>query len=294
VILLTGATGFVGSRVAKVLRESEQPVRCLVRAPSRARELEAFGCELVAGDVTDADSLLHAVAGCDAVVHLVAIIRGKPEDFERVMVGGTWNLVDAAQRERVRRFVLMSALGTSEGTKDLVPYYGAKWAMERAVEESGLEYVIFRPSFVFGPGGAAIKQFAAMVRYLPVTPVVGPGTQRVQPIYVDDVAQFFARAVDLPEAANRMFEIAGPEQVTWNELWARLADAMGKRRAQVHLPFGLVRLQAAVMERLPKPLVTRDQLTMLQHGDSTCDEELAAQLFGIDLVPLDEQLRRSL
>jgi NADH dehydrogenase len=293
-ILVTGATGFVGRRVVAALREEGRPVRCLVRERARAGDLEAFGCELADGDVTNAASVQRATEGCDVVIHLVAIIQGKPADFERVMIEGTRNVVEAAQRAGVRRFILMSALGTSEETKTLVPYYGAKWAMEQAVKESGLEHVIFRPSFVFGPGGAAIEQFSAMVRYLPVTPVVGSGKQLVQPIYVDDVAQFLARAVGLPEAANGTFDLAGPDQVTWNELWARLAATLGKRRAQIHLPFGLVRLQSAALEKLPNPPVTRDQLTMLEHGDNTADEQVAAKLFGIQLVPLDEQLRRSL
>jgi len=166
--------------------------------------------------------------------------------------------------------------------------------MEQAVRDSGLEHVIFRPSFVFGPGGPALSQFAAVIRYLPVTPVAGPGTQRIQPIYVDDLAAFVARAIDLPEAANRTFELGGPEKLTWNELWDRLATALGKRRPKVHLPMALLRAQAVVMERLPRPLVTRDQLTMLTAGDNVCDERPAAELFGIELTPLDEQLRRSL
>jgi NADH dehydrogenase len=244
--------------------------------------------------VTDPESLVRAASGCDVVVHLVAIIAGSPEDYERVMAQGTRSLVSAAKAAAVRRFVLMSALGVTEETKSLTPYYGAKWAMEQAVEQSDLEYVIFRPSFVFGPGGGAITEFARLVRRLPAIPVVGSGERRLQPIYVDDVAAFFDRAVDLPEAANRTFELGGPEVVTWNELWARLAKALGKRRPTVHLPVGLLRAQAVVMEKLPKPLVTRDQLTMLEAGDNVCDEKPAAELFGVELIPLDEQLRRSL
>jgi NADH dehydrogenase len=292
-ILVTGGTGFIGGRIVAALRRDDRPVRCLVREPGRAEELEALGCELVEGDMDDADSLSRAVEGCDAVVHLVAIITGSPDDFRRVMIDGTQTLLSAAQGAGVRRFVLMSALGVSEETKDLVPYYGAKWEMEQATRSSGLEYVIFRPSFVFGPGGKAIRQFTAMVRYLPATPIVGSGTQRIQPIFVEDVAQFFTRAIAVPEAANRAFEIAGPDVLTWNELWKRLAATLGKRRPQVHLPVGLARAQAVVLERLPKPLVTRDQLTMLVAGDNVCDPRPAAELFDVELTPLDEQLRRS-
>jgi NADH dehydrogenase len=293
-IFLTGGTGFVGSHIASALRDEGRPVRCLVRNPSRAGALDALGCELARGDVTDVSSLRESLTGCDAVIHLVAIIAGKPQDFERVMEQGTRNVVDAAKDAGVRRFVLMSALGVSAATKDLVPYYHAKWEMERTVETSGLEHVIFRPSFVFGRDGGVMPQFTRLVRLLPVTPIVGPGTQRIQPIDVDDVAAFFARAVDLPEAAGHAYEIGGPEILTWNELWARLQDALGKRRPTLHLPFGLMRAQAAFLERLPKPPLTRDQLTMLAAGDNTCDVGPALRTFGLTLRSLDEQIRRSL
>jgi NADH dehydrogenase len=294
VILVTGATGFVGQRIVHALRAEERSVRCLVRDPARATRLEAWGCELAVGDVTDAGSIRNAIEGCEVVIHLVAIIQGGPEDFEQVMVRGTRYVVAAAKAAGARRFVLMSALGVNERTKELTPYYRAKWAMEESVRASGLEHVIFRPSFVFGPGGGAITEFSRLVRRLPAIPVVGSGERKLQPVFVDDVAAFFAGAVDLPAAANRTFELGGPEAVTWNELWDRLAAALGKKRRQVHLPVGLLRAQAAVMEKLPKPLVTRDQLTMLEAGDNVCDEKPAAELFGVELTPLDEQLKRSI
>ncbi len=292
-ILVTGGTGFIGPKVVHALRAQGKDVRCLVRRPARAETLEAWGCQLAAGDVTDADSLRRAVEGCDAVVHLVSIIAGKPADFERVMIRGTSDLVAAAKDAGVRRFVLMSALGTSEQTKSLVPYYGAKWAMEQAVQGSGLEHVIFRPSFVFGRDGGVLPMFVRQVRWLPVTPVVGPGTARLQPIWVEDVAAFFAAAVDLAPAANRTFELGGPEAVTWNELFERIKRVLGARRATVHIPFGLIRPAAALAELLPKPPVTRDQLTMLAAGDNVCDMTPAREVFDIDPIGLDEQLRRS-
>ena len=293
-ILVTGGTGFVGPHVVRALRDGGHDVRALVREPGRAASLEGLGVELVVGDLSDAASLRAAVAGCEAVVHLVAILTGKPADFERVMTQGTRDLVDAAKAAGVRRFVLMSALGTSEATKDLVPYYGAKWAMEEAVRGSGLEHVIFRPSFVFGRDGGALAQFLKIARLAPITPIVGPGTQRLQPIWVDDVAAYFAAGVERPEAANRTFELGGPDAVTWNEFWARAKRALGKgRRPSIHLPFALMRVQASVLELLPSPPVTRDQLTMLAAGDNVVTTPDAADTFGLSLVPLDEQLRRA-
>jgi len=290
-VLVTGGTGFVGRHVVHALRARELPVRCLVRDRGRARTLEAWGCELAEGDVTDPASLARAAEGIDAVVHLVAIIAGKPAEFDRVMIEGTRSLVQAAAG--ARRFVLMSALGVSEQTRTLVPYYRAKWEMERTVIGSGLEHVIFRPSFVFGRNGGVLPMFVRQVRFSPVVPIVGSGETRLQPIWVEDVAGFFSGAIDLPAAAGRTFELGGPDQVTWNELYARIRRVLGARRATIHLPFGLVRSAAALAELLPKPPVTRDQLTMLAAGDNVCDVGPAVEALGVQLVPLDDQLRRA-
>ena len=288
-ILVTGGTGFVGPHVVQALVDAGHDVRVLERKPGSSSALPSQ--EAVTGEMTDSASLHRAVAGMDAVVHLVAIIAGKPEDFQRVMEQGTRDLVEAAKDGGVQRFVLMSALGTSEETKDLVPYYHAKWTMEQTVKESGLEHVIFRPSFIFGRDGGALQVFRRVARLAPVTPILGPGTQRIQPIWADDVAAYFTAGVERPEAANRTFELGGPDVVTWNEFWSRLKRAVGARRPSLHLPFGLMRVQAAVLERLPSPPVTRDMLTMLEAGDNVVTNAGAVDTFGLPLVALDEQLR---
>lgn len=288
-ILVTGGTGFVGPHIVRALVDAGHHVRVLERKPGSSAGLPSQ--EAVTGEMTDAASLRRAVEGMDAVVHLVAIIAGSPETFERVMEQGTRDLVDAARDAGVGRFVLMSALGTSEETKELVPYYHAKWTMEQTVKDSGLEHVIFRPSFVFGRDGGSLQVFRRVARLAPVTPIVGPGTQRLQPIWVDDVGAYFAAGVERPEAANRTFELGGPDVVTWNEFWSRLKRAVGARRPSLHLPFGLMRVQAAVLEQLPNPPVTRDMLTMLAAGDNVVTSPDAVDTFGLPLIALDEQLR---
>jgi uncharacterized protein YbjT (DUF2867 family) len=290
-VLVTGATGFVGPAIVQRLVDEGHTVRVLEHTAGSSAELPSQ--EAVPGSMTDPESLRRAVEGQDAVVHLVALLSGKPEEFERVMEHGTRDLLKAASDAGVRRFVLMSALGTTEETKDLVPYYGAKWQMEQDVKASGLEHVIFRPSFVFGREGGALGQFKKIAKLAPVTPIVGPGTQRIQPIWLDDVAAYFAAAIEKPEAANRTFELGGPDAVTWNEFWSRLKRAQGAHRLSVHVPFGLMRMQAAALEKLPKPPVTRDQLKMLAAGDNVVSNSDAVDTFGIPLVPLDEQLRRA-
>lgn len=290
-ILVTGATGFIGARVVHELRARDRAVRALVHSPARAGSLASWDVELATGDVGDPASLRSAADGCEAVVHLVSILTGSKADFERVMAQGTRNLVDAAREAGTKRLVLMSAIGVDGPGASGIPYFEAKREMERAVRGSGLEFVVLRPSFVFGDGGA-LPTFLRLARRSPVTPIVGDGTQRLQPVWVDNVAQAVAESLERAEAAGRTLELGGPEVVTWNELWARLKRAAGVRRPSVHVPFSVMRLQAALLEKLPNPPVTRDQLRMLQAGDNVVTGEDGATVLGLELVPLDEQLRR--
>ncbi len=290
-ILVTGATGFVGPSIVHALRAESRDVRALVRRPDRASSLAALGVELVSGDVTDPESLKAAADGCTHVVHLVAIIKGRTDDFHRVMTVGTRNLLAAAKAAGVERFVLMSALGTSEATG--VPYYEAKLAEERDVISSGLEYTIFRPSFIFGPGGGALATFMRQVRLSPVVTVIGNGVQRSQPIWRDDVAAYFARAVDDPNAANRLFELGGPDTVDWDGLYRTIAKVLGKRRPLVHVPFGIARTGARLTEWLPGAPLSADQVTMLQGADNVVSNSDAVDTFSIPLLPLEEQIRRA-
>jgi uncharacterized protein YbjT (DUF2867 family) len=290
VILLTGGTGFVGGHVLTALRAAGRPVRCLVRNPEKA----SLDGELVQGDMADSASLKRAVEGTDTVVHLVAIRQGKKEQFDRIMSQGIRDLLAAAKEAGVGRFVLMSALGTSEESKDLVPYYGAKWEMEQAVEGAGIPFVIFRPSFIFERDGGILPTFAKLARFAPVTPITGSGKQRIQPIWAGDLAAYFDRAIDLDAATNRTFELGGPDVVSWNEFWERLKKARGIRRPSVHVPMGLMRMNALVTERLPGNIpLTRDLLKMLEHGDNVVTNDDATETFQLPLVPLDEQLRRA-
>jgi uncharacterized protein YbjT (DUF2867 family) len=288
-ILVTGGTGFVGPKVVEALLARGLPVRCLVRSTS-----SASAAELVQGDMTNTASLRRAVEGCDVVVHLVAIRQGSKAQFDQVMEQGTRDLVAAARDAGVGRFVLMSALGTTEETKDVLPYYHAKWDQEQAVMSSGMEHVIFRPSFIFGREGGILPTFKRLAKLAPVTPVIGSGSQRIQPIWIDDVGAYFAAAVDKPEAAGRIFELGGPDVVSWNEFWERLKSALRIRRPTMHVPVGLMRANALVTERLPGNIpLTRDLLTMLELGDNVISNNDAVQTFGLPLVPLDEQLRRA-
>ena len=293
-ILVTGGTGFVGGHIVHELRGRERPVRCLVRDARKASKLAAWGAELVEGDLTDPESLRRAIAGSDTVIHLVAIRQGREEQFRRIMVDGTRLLLAAAKEADLGRFVHMSALGTSEDTKDLVPYYRAKWETEQMVRASGLPHVIFRPSFIFGPDGGILPTFVKLARLMPVTPIIGSGRQRIQPIWVDDVAAYFAEAVERDDVTGQLFELGGPDAVSWNEFWERLKRIRGMRRPSIHVPVGLMRVNALLTERLPGDIpLTRDLLKMLEHGDNVVSNDDAVRTFELPLVPLEDQLRRA-
>ena len=289
-VLVTGATGFVGPSIVQALRAEDRDVRALVRRPEHATELRDLGVELAVGDITDPDSLAAAASGCTHVIHLVAIITGKPATFDLVMAQGTRNLVDAARMAGVQRFVLMSAIGSEQSS---VPYYRAKGAMEQTVRTSGLEHVIFRPSFIFGRSGGALQTFIRQVRYSPVVTVIGPGLQRSQPIWVDDVAAYFAASLDAPAAVGRTFDIGGPDVVTWNKLYREIARTLGKRRVLAHVPFGIARTGARLTQSLPGAPLSADQVEMLAGADNVVANDDATTTFKLPLVPLAEQLRRA-
>jgi uncharacterized protein YbjT (DUF2867 family) len=290
-ILVAGGTGFVGTKVVHALRAAQLPVRVLARKPDKQEQLRAWGAEIVAGDMTDAESLRRAVEGCETVVHLVALPPfANAQATERVMVQGTRDLVDAAKETGVQRVVLMSALGTEEG-REIAPYYHAKWEEEQAVKYSGLAHVIFRPSFVFGRDGGLLAQQIRLVRYSPVTPVLS--RHRMQPIWVEDVAAFFAKAVSAPEASNRTFDLGGPDRLTWAELHALIRKLLGKRRLAFTMPPALLKAGATVGQVLPPLKGAPAAVDMLDLGDNVCDPQPAIDAFGVTPIGVEEQVRRA-
>jgi len=294
VILVTGGTGFVGGHVVHELRSRDLPVRCLVRDLGKAAKLAAWGAELAEGDVIDPASLRRAVEGADTVMHLVAIRQGPRERFHRVMVDGTRDLLAAATEAGIGRFVHMSALGTSDETKTLVPYYEAKWETEQQVRGGGIPFVIFRPSFIFAGDGGILPTFIKLAKLTPVTPIIGGGRQRIQPIWAEDVARYFAEGARRDGVTGRSFDLGGPDAVSWNEFWGRLKRVLGLRRPSIHVPVGLMKVNALVTERLPGDIpLTRDLLKMLEYGDNVVSNDDAVRTFELPLVSLDDQLRRA-
>ena len=291
-VLVTGGTGFVGPKVVHALRAEERPVRVLARNPGRQERFRAWGCEVVQGDMTDAESLRRAAQGAETVVHLVALAPfANPATTRLVMELGTRDLVTAAKDAGVKHFVLMSALGVRDDTKDLSAYNHAKWEEEAAVTGSGLPHTIFRPSFIFGRDGGLLPELVRLTRWSPVTPV--PSTRQLQPIWVEDVAAYFARAVARGGEAGATWELAGPDRVTWAELFDRLRRVLGKRRLAFQTPSALLRVAAGGGKLLPPFRGAPGAVAMLQSDDNVTDIGPAVEALGIAPITLDDQLRRA-
>ena len=291
-VFITGATGFVGRGVAQALRADGHIVRCLVRRGSEPLLKGLGAVERVEGDVLIRRTLDVAMAGCDAVIHLVGIIRERPAlaaTFERLHVDATRNVLAAASGAGVRRVLHMSALGTRPGAR--ARYHQTKWRAEEAVRSSGLDWTIFRPSIVYGHGDGFVTVLARMVRRLPIVPVIGSGTARLQPVWLPVVAEGFARALDRPAAVGQAYDVGGPEAYTLNEVLDLIGAVLKRRVRTAHVPLGLVRRLTAVLQSVPFYPVTTDQLRMLEE-DNVCDPKPFLNAFDLEPVSFPTGLER--
>ena len=278
-VLVTGATGFLGRRVVPELQEHRHQVRCLVHTPGRERVFSPRSVDVHYGSVTDPDALAAAFYDVDAVVHLVGIIRRRKRlTYDQINLQGVANVLAAAKERRVKHFVLVSAVGATGNRA--YPYLYSKWQGEQQVIKSGLPYTIIRPSVIFGAGDEFLNVIAGLVRVFPLVPVVGPGRNRLQPIAVEDIARCIALAVDREDLKGKIIELGGPRQLSYNEIVAEVARALGKRRLRVHLPVWLTYVLAAAAQRvLPRPPVTTDQLRLLPVRN-VAEPEVVDKTFG--------------
>ncbi len=294
-VLVTGATGFVGHALLQRLCAAGHVVRCLVRRGSEGALRGQGAIARIEGDVVTRQGLEEGMAGCDAVIHLVGIIRehrASGVTFERVHTQGTLNVLEAAAASGIRRYLHMSALGTRP--EAAARYHRTKWAAEEAVRASGLEWTIFRPSIIYGRGDGFVTMLASMVRRLPAVPVIGSGRQRLQPVPVEQVAAGFTGALELPATIKRIYEVGGPEAVTMVELLDLIGGALGRRHVpKVHAPLGAMRPLARLLHRLPGFPVTPDQLLMLGE-DSVCDPRPFFETFELEPIPIAVGLERML
>ncbi|UFS71778.1 complex I NDUFA9 subunit family protein [Geomonas sp. RF6] len=290
-VFLVGGTGFVGGHLRKELVARGHQVRVLVH--HRCEKPEP-GTEQVLGDVTDLSTFAKDMAGCDATINLVGIIREFPErgvTFERLHVEATRNIIAAAREAGIRRHLQMSALGTGPDTDS--GYFQSKYRAEVAVRDSGLHYTIFRPSIIFGPKDEFVNKLASYLRLYPAMPVIGDGEYQLQPISGHDVARCFAMALDMPETVGKTYELCGPDRMTYNELLDTMGRVLGKRHVlKVKNPLFLMRLVVPFLQHFPQFPITEDQLKMLVQGN-VCDGTWR-KTFAFDPIPFETGIRQYL
>ncbi len=291
-VAVTGATGFVGRHLVRHLVSEGHEVIALSHRRQQPSEIPA-GVTYVRASIDEPAELAAAFKGTEAVLHLVGIIvETAGKTFEKTVARGTANAVRAAESAGVRRFVYLSAMGTSAQAPS--KYHQTKYRAEQTVASSGMEYVILRASLIYGPGDGFVSLLSRMINRSPFIPVIGSGRYRMQPVYIDDLTAVMVKSLVSAEAAGGIFDVGGPEKLEYLEILDIIKRTLGKRRMNLHLPVMLMRSAAAVLEQMPwAPALTRDQITMMEMGN-TGDIEKMVNLLGVIPIPLEEGLRRYL
>ncbi|MBF0171429.1 MAG: NAD(P)H-binding protein [Nitrospinae bacterium] len=312
-VFVTGGSGFVGGYVIRELLARGHEVRCLVR-PGAERRLPS-GATPAPGDLFDPHGWRQALEGCDAVIHLVGVIREFPAKgitFRRHHVEATRLVVDEAKRAAVKRILHMSANGSGVAPGRGAPpssspsgvvaasppeasragavsaYQTTKFEAEQIVKASGLTYTIFRPSVIFGDPHGLVEfcsQLADVIRKAPLTPVFGDGQYRLDPVAVEEVAEAFANALDRPESAGRTFHLGGGNPLPYRAILDIIAKGMGRGGiVPIPVPFFAVATAAYFLDRFAFFPVTREQLAMLKGGND-CPELTYRQVLGTTPIP---------
>lgn len=313
VVAVTGASGFVGSLLTRALAGAGWTVRAIVTSAVAADRLRALGHQVALGDVRDRRSLDAGLAGCRAAVHLVAILReSASETYDGINRQGAVNVANAVMTAGVDRLIHFSALGAGPSA---TRYLRSKWAGEQEVRDSGVRQVIFRPSFIMGPGGGAAEQFAQAVRFgpwyplrlmlgrdrvlaafanlMPVIPILGSGQTRFMPIDHRDLFTAVLQALERDDILGQTFELGGPDAVSYDQIMDSVTEVLRLRRWKLHIPCGVASIIVRIFRLLPNPPITPDEFETLL-VDNVCDNTNAVQTFRLSLRPFAVSLRDAL
>jgi uncharacterized protein YbjT (DUF2867 family) len=280
-LLLTGATGLVGSTLLRRLVADGTEVRCLVRDPRRLGPLRVR-VQIALGDLADPPSFRNALRGVETVVHLAAAIRDQPRGSIEELDGiATWRMVEAAERQGVERFVFFSALGASPHHRTRC--LRAKALAEQAVRDASLRSTIFAPSIVYAPGDSWITLLERLA-LLPAMPISGRGRALFQPIWAEDVADCVMTSLrsGFPETDER-YELAGPETLSHTEIVRLVVRSLGRRRPLVHIPTPLVSRALRLLERAagPTAFATWDEAELMEVSMTSARGAADAEALGI-------------
>ncbi|HOO81935.1 MAG TPA: complex I NDUFA9 subunit family protein [Alphaproteobacteria bacterium] len=261
-----GGTGFVGRQIVRELAARGVAVKVATRVPERAYFLKLDGSVgqivPVACDYNDEQSVAKAVKNSDYVVNCIGVLfERKRGDFKRAHKDIPAIIAKACEEEGVQRFVHISIPNIEN---DASRYASTKYEGEKAVQKAFPKVSILRPSVVFGPDDDFFNKFAELMRFFPVLPLIGGGKTKFQPVYVGDVADAVIAALEKPEAQGQIYELGGPDIVSFKEIYEILSRYTGRKRSYISLPFWLAKVQAVFMGLMPKPLLTCDQVESLK------------------------------
>ena len=284
-LLLTGATGQVGSALLGRLLAEGVPVRCLVREPRRlgARRVRV---QIALGDLADPPSFRNAMRGVDTVVHLAASIRDQPRGSIEELVGiATWRMVQAAERAGVERFLFFSALGAC--THSRARFLRAKALAEQAVREAGVRSVVFSPSIVYAPGDRWLTLLERLA-LLPAMPVSGSGRAVYQPIWTEDAADCVMGALREPDLASESFELAGPQTLSHEEVVRVVLRSLNRRRPLVHVPTPVVSRALRLLEAAAgaRAFATWDEAELMEVPMISARGAADAERLGVKPQPM--------
>ena len=285
-LLLTGATGTIGSSLLRRLTARGIRVRCLVRDPRRLGA-ERVRVQIALGDLADPPSFRHALRGVDTVVHLAASIRDQPRgSIEELNGVATWRMVQAAERAGVQRFVVFSTMNAS--TFSPARFFRAKALAEQAVAASDLSHTIFAPSIVYAPGDTWLTLLERLALLLPVMPVPGRAEALYQPIWADDVADCVLAVLDGRGEDRERYDLAGPDTLSYETMVRLALRSFRRRRAIVHVPRPLVRRALRGVEILAGPAAfsTPDEADLLEIGMTARRGTADAERLGVVPTPM--------
>ena len=289
-ILLTGATGTIGSAVLRRLTAARMPVRCLVRDPRRLGD-QRVRVQIALGDLGNPASFRNALRGVDTVVHLGAAIRDQPlASIEELNAVATLRLVRAAERLGVERFVFFSAMGATRHSR--TRFFRAKALAREAVEQSGMDTTVFSPSIVYSPGDpwlTLLERFS----WLPAVPVSGSGRALYQPIWAEDVAASVMAALD-GRGEQRDFELAGPKTLSYDDIVRVVLRSLGRRRRLMHVPLPGVKASLRALERLVggSAFATWEEAELMEEPMTTSRGTADAESLGVEPLPMERVLER--
>jgi uncharacterized protein YbjT (DUF2867 family) len=290
---VVGGSGFIGGHLTLNLLQYGFHLHAL----SHRRPVDLVSIrgrvQVFDGSIEDEEAMVQCFEGCDVVYHLVGIIvETKTKTFEKTIRLGTERLVAAAKRAGVKRLIFLSALGTDSHAASR--YFESKYAAEKTIKHSGLDYVIFRPSIVYGVEDQFINKIARIMKFSPFVPVIGDGLYQFQPLYVEELTAIMAYAADKEFVSKKTYEVAGPDRLTYLDLVDIIQRILNRKRMIVKIPFSVAHAAASILEKVVKPApLTTDQLSMMRAGN-TCDHTLVEREFGVSFAPLEQQLSKYL